>query len=161
MRINATVDSLTGIFNRKTGIELFEDKLADSKNDGTSLVVCFIDIDGLKYANDKYGHSEGDFLIKTICDILKTSINKMDTLFRYGDNEFVVIFPDNTEIVVEEIWTQVHAKFEKLNTSGLKPYPISASHGLFEFNNGVNYTAEEILNIADEKMYLEKNMRKS
>jgi diguanylate cyclase (GGDEF)-like protein/PAS domain S-box-containing protein len=158
--VNSTVDPLTGIYNRRIGIELLENNLNITKQQGSPLSVCFIDLNNLKKVNDKYGHSEGDILIRTVCGVIKNSIRETDTFFRYGGDEFVILFPGKDEQTAEAIWSRIQSKFDQMNSEGIKPYYISASHGLFEIDNDIYYSAEEILNLADNKMYIEKNSKK-
>lgn len=158
---HASIDSLTGIFNRRTGIEIFREKLEICRSEDTSLVVCFIDIDNLKFVNDNYGHSEGDFLINTICDCINNAISFTDVFFRYGGDEFIILFSYKNEDEVNQIWANIRTKFDELNAKNIKPYKFSASHGLFEVSSKDNLSIEEILILADKKMYTEKTYKKS
>ncbi len=157
----ASMDSLTGVLNRYSGIKLLEYNLALCKNIGASLSLCFIDINDLKLVNDTYGHNEGDILIKTVCDLIKKNISDSDIIYRYGGDEFIILFPFKDETYAEKIWNSIQNECHQYNFSQLKPYSVSASHGVFEVNNNIDYTIEEILHLADKKMYLEKNMKKS
>lgn len=157
----ASMDSLTGVLNRYSGIKILEYNLSLCKNIGASLSLCFIDINDLKLVNDTYGHSEGDILIRTVCEVIQKNISSSDIIYRYGGDEFIILFPFKDETYAENIWNSIKNDFQKYNFSQLKPYSVSASHGVFEFNNSIDYTTEEILHLADKKMYLEKLMKKS
>lgn len=140
-------------------MELLRNKLQASRAEGTPLTIFFIDVNNLKNINDKYGHIEGDLLIKTICEVLKSCICEKDVLFRYGGDEFVVAFPHKHEQEAELIWSDIKNKLENISLNSTKPYSFSASHGTFEFNSTMDCTIDEMLNIADKKMYEEKNVK--
>ena len=157
---HASIDILTGILNRRAGLKLIEDELKVSKTTNKLFVVCFIDINNLKIVNDNYGHSEGDFFINIVCSVIKEFICNTDIFFRYGGDEFIILFSNKNINDVKEIWMQIQNKFCDLNKSNFKPYNISVSHGLFEFRSDTKLTLEEILSLADTNMYLEKNQYK-
>lgn len=157
----ASTDTLTGILNRRSGIELLKNQVNINKHNHSLSVVCFIDIDGLKHVNDNYGHNEGDFLIVQITSIIKKYIDSTDIFFRYGGDEFVVLFSDKNEHLVENIWNKIQSEFNRVNNENLNPYKLSASHGLFKYNGDIDLTIEKILDLADKKMYCEKNNKKS
>ncbi len=63
---HATIDDLTGLLNRRAGMLMLAEFMAQSRRTNKELSLCFIDIDGLKLANDQYGHKNGDWLITTV-----------------------------------------------------------------------------------------------
>ncbi len=82
------LDMLTGILNRRSGMEKLQLELLRAKTNDTPFLLCFIDINSLKLVNDQDGHREGDWLIKTIAESISDYISKDDTLFRYGAMSF-------------------------------------------------------------------------
>lgn len=157
---HASIDPLTGVVNRRKGIELLTSQIDVCKSSRSSLVICFVDVDGLKLVNDNYGHSEGDFLLAKVSSVIKNNIRNTDTLFRYGGDEFVIIFPDKSIPSVEIIWNRINLELDALNNKNIKPYKFSASHGLFEYNGEISITIEDILDKADKNMYREKMKKK-
>ena len=89
----AKTDALTGLANRRAGVENLRRVYADSKAAHKPLTVCFADIDGLKYINDTYGHGAGDSMIKAVADVLRNHIERIGTVCRLGGDEFVLILP--------------------------------------------------------------------
>jgi diguanylate cyclase (GGDEF)-like protein len=87
----ATTDALTGVLNRH-GLELMAPVLvASAKRYGQPMVVWFADIDGLKAANDGYGHALGDRVIRVVADAITASTREGDLVARWGGDEFVIV----------------------------------------------------------------------
>lgn len=85
----AYIDSLTGAANRlaleKKGPEYFKEQ--------ESFCLILFDIDNFKYINDTYGHLSGDFVLRTVCEAVRSLIREGDMLFRYGGDEFCLFTP--------------------------------------------------------------------
>src|SRR5690606_29349859 len=116
---HASFDTLTGVMNRRSGVALLEKKIRDPNQQ--EFIVCYIDINGLKTINDNFGHSVGDDLIKTSCDIINRNIDSSDVLFRLGGDEFIIIFFGKNKEEVEEIWEEIKRDFHSFNLLGDKP----------------------------------------
>ncbi|WP_062109784.1 GGDEF domain-containing protein [Bacillus niameyensis] len=155
---HASFDTLTGVMNRRSGMILLEEKIHGPHQQ--EFIVCYIDINGLKTVNDNFGHSVGDDLIKTSCDIINRNIDFGDVLFRWGGDEFIIIFLGKNIEKVEAIWENIKLDFHSFNLSGQKPYELSASHGFSYYKPGTLTTVEEILDKADQTMYEEKILRR-
>ncbi|KXZ40551.1 diguanylate cyclase (GGDEF) domain-containing protein [Alkalithermobacter thermoalcaliphilus JW-YL-7 = DSM 7308] len=158
LSIYATTDYMTGFLNKRNGIEVLKNQLKILDENG-KLSVFFIDINNLKLVNDMYGHKEGDELIITIGRILKQSLRKEDTVCRLGGDEFLVILPNCSFNQAEDVWRRICSNIYEYNQKKLKPYEISVSHGTHECKKGE--TVEQILFLADQKMYREKSVYKS
>lgn len=90
---SALIDTLTGVFNRRYYDEIVENELNRSKRHNQPLSLFLLDIDNFKIFNDRYGHIEGDQVLKTTGTLLKNFFRKEDIVCRYGGEEFVVIMP--------------------------------------------------------------------
>jgi len=144
--------------NRRSGMVLMEEKIRVPYSQ--EFTVCYIDINGLKTVNDNFGHSVGDDLIKTSCDIIKRNIDTEDVLFRLGGDEFIIVLLGKNKEEVEEIWEKIKRNLHSFNLSGQKPFDLSASHGLSYYKPGTLTTVDEILDAADQTMYEEKVLRR-
>lgn len=87
----ALTDALTGLPNRRAGMEALQRALAASVRHGHPLSVCLIDIDHFKRINDVYGHSAGDATLRHVATVLRRCIRRSDVAVRWGGEEFLVI----------------------------------------------------------------------
>lgn len=152
----ASTDSLTGILNRRMGFIKLEELLTEAKTGFLEFVLCFLDINNLKYVNDTYGHSEGDHYILALCKIISDKLGEEDIFFRLGGDEFIIVFRDKSKSQVEEIWDEMIKLFDQSNQQHNLPYNIMASHGLFYCCSGMDLDIEQIIEQADMQMYKEK-----
>jgi diguanylate cyclase (GGDEF)-like protein len=157
---HASIDMLTGVLNRRSGVEWLR-KQIDMGVNGQEFVVCYIDINHLKIVNDRYGHSTGDDLIKTCCETITLRIDGEDQLFRLGGDEFIIIFFEKNLEEVQQVWNNIVNEFKNINDSQQKPYQLSASYGLYHYKPGTAITVEEILEFADHEMYKHKFQSKN
>jgi diguanylate cyclase (GGDEF)-like protein len=84
-------DSLTGLPNRVLFLERVEQAVARSRRQGTQIAVLFLDLDGFKSINDRFGHAEGDELLKTVATRLVACLREVDSVARLGGDEFAVL----------------------------------------------------------------------
>lgn len=150
-------DSLTDIFNRRGFFT--ELKIALKKKKG---YVCMlsIDLDRLKYINDTFGHTEGDFAIKSVARALEMAAGESGLYARFGGDEFTAaIFAGDRESIEEakkQFVEAFQACLDNINLTGGKAYPIAASCGCAfgEINESLN--VDQVLSLADEEMYTKK-----
>lgn len=155
----ASVDMMTGILNRRMGIEVISEMIDCSHASCKSFSLCFIDLNELKYVNDTFGHNEGDNYIKSFCYLVGLELREEDYFFRMGGDEFIVLFMEKTIEEGEVIWNRILKGFDNWNRAK-KEYNIVASHGFSYFSPGMEVTLDEIIGIADQQMYLEKTKYK-
>jgi diguanylate cyclase (GGDEF)-like protein len=96
LREKSAFDELTGTLRRAAGISIAERELARAHRHHTPLTVVFVDVDGLKQANDRKGHLAGDRLLRGVAKALKDGLRAQDMLLRYGGDEFICVLPDTT-----------------------------------------------------------------
>lgn len=94
LREKAAFDELTGVLRRAAGISAAEREIARARRHNAPLSIAFVDVDGLKEANDKDGHPAGDDVLRGLVHALKEGLRAEDVLMRYGGDEFVAVMPD-------------------------------------------------------------------
>ena len=146
-------DMMTGAFNRRGMYEEYKAML-NSATTEDSLFVAVADMDGLKYINDTYGHSEGDFGIKTVCDTLQSITGKNEICVRSGGDEFFLIgigkYNSDEEATRSRIFNEA---LDNASAKAGKPYKISASIGCVLFKYCHDVSLDDALSEADERMY--------
>ena len=153
---NATIDSLTGLYNRGQLDKRIKQEMATAKRTNSSLCCLMMDIDFFKKINDTYGHAVGDFALKEIANIIIKQVRENDIAARYGGEEFVILLPftnlDEAKKVSERIRKKIENK--KFKTGSLELH-ITVSMGLSLFDpNKDNISFQEE---ADKALYEAKN----
>jgi diguanylate cyclase (GGDEF)-like protein len=93
VEVLAITDPLTGLYNRRYFDNVLQKELTQRKRYGQSVTCLMMDIDHFKQVNDTYGHEAGDFVLKEIAELLKTHLREVDTIARWGGEEFIVMMP--------------------------------------------------------------------
>jgi diguanylate cyclase (GGDEF)-like protein/PAS domain S-box-containing protein len=87
-------DPLTKIYNRRYFTQKLEKEIDRAKRSGSKFSLIMLDIDRFKRINDNFGHNAGDLVLKSMTEMIKNRIRKIDTLARWGGEEFVILLPD-------------------------------------------------------------------
>jgi len=157
----ATTDELTGLLLRNEGLSFVEKQMEFASLNSIKLVIAFIDINNLKYVNDKFGHGEGDLLIKSVVEIITKVARTSDFIFRFGGDEFIMCVYNADLFAASRMKVRIDKAFKEFNDNFDKEYEVSASFGFAEYNFEEKKSIQELIKIADENMYLEKAKYKS
>ena len=134
-------DGLTGLFNRET---FYQDK---RKMDSTITGVIQFDMNGLKYINDTFGHSEGDKALKTIADVISDSIKKNMYAYRLGGDEFVVLINRGEDKDAEETASLFKEKIAQTDYHCSVGYSTRGNRGI---------TLKDLIKESEKAMYRDK-----
>ncbi|OON99720.1 MAG: hypothetical protein ATN35_11215 [Epulopiscium sp. Nele67-Bin004] len=148
--LNATVykDSFTDLFLRDVGIE----RINFYKEHNINFYVCFIDMDGLKTVNDTFGHTEGDYYILKVVDILKRYF--ADALVcRLGGDEFLVVGAEDDKFKAMQSTLAVYGDVNILSKQDDKPYDTSISYGIVNIDETDGLDTNALVGLADHRMY--------
>lgn len=152
-------DSLTGAYNRFGMERYFAELKMKCLMNHTKLQISFVDLDGLKGINDKYGHEEGDRIISGAAGIFMKKTKKYYVV-RYGGDEFIVMGTVNNEKEIQNYWMSVEAEVEKYNQKNDKKAQLSFSYGYDVFNIEASTYLEDCIKVTDDKMYQSKKQKK-
>ncbi len=145
-------DSLTGLYNKKFITSTLETLC---ETDALDFSLIFIDINGLKYVNDNFGHDIGDELIQCVASTIKISLRDEDFAARLSGDEFLVVVANTNSQGNESIINRISTYLKQEDT--LKPYTVSAGMGIINVTQELkNQGVTAMLELADEKMREDK-----
>lgn len=147
-------DPLTGLYNR-TYFEQEMQRLGAEWHSNVGLIMC--DVDGLKLINDSMGHDKGDTLLIATANLIKSCFRSSDIVARVGGDEFAVLLPNASQVMLEEAYQRLQDNTVTLNQS-LEGVPLSLSIG-FAFRTNPSTSLSELYVEADNNMYREKLYR--
>lgn len=152
LRHQAALDSLTGLYNRQSAEETIASMMAQK----AEFTLCFLDLDGLKKVNDQYGHKEGDHYIVTTIEKVQSTCRSGDLLFRYGGDEFLVLFPGMPHEAAVQRAEAINGELHALEPGF--SYSMSISYGVVE--SLVYPDWKSMIQEADRRMYEQKRQKK-
>src|SRR5580658_3044946 len=157
---SATTDYLTGLPNARSLFLQLERELARCKRDNSSLTVMVSDMDGFKQINDRFGHLEGNRVLRLFAQALKESCREYDYVARMGGDEFVVIAPGLDADAAAKKVAQLRPLARQAGFDVCGEQFLSLSVGL-AISPADGNDAEQLLTEADRRMYLEKQKQPS
>ncbi|HSR46981.1 MAG TPA: GGDEF domain-containing protein [Anaerolineales bacterium] len=152
----AHTDPLTGLANRRWLLELLEREFLRARRHRRPLSLIYLDLDGFKLVNDRFGHLFGDGILRSAARSMQAVLRGSDLLARVGGDEFAVLLPE-TDLSGAE---KVAAKFHRALAASTRPYgaelpPLSFSAGICQLQED-DRTIDDILVRADDAQYLAK-----
>jgi diguanylate cyclase (GGDEF)-like protein len=152
----STIDPLTGLFNRGFFFAALEREIARSARSGRGFCLLMMDLDELKSINDRLGHFHGDRVLRAVGEVVNESGRRIDTMARYGGDEFVVLLPETDPtgafVLAEKIRLGVQDMALDLPEGSARP---SLSVGVVSYPDD-GTTADELMISADGAMYASK-----
>ena len=159
---HATLDALTGFYNRRQLEERTKQEIASSRRQKTPLCAIMTDIDFFKKVNDTYGHTVGDLVLKTVSKVMRSQLREYDIAGRYGGEEFVILLPftkiEEAKMVAERLRKAIENKvidISKINPeSPEKEIHVTISLGVYQLKTEDKET--DLINNADKALYKAK-----
>lgn len=153
----AAYDELTQLYNRHSLIELGMQELEHAVVAQHPFSLMELDLDHFKEINDTYGHAAGDDVLKALAAVFRECLRKTDIAGRYGGEEFIIILPETDQSSAWLIAERIRQRFEKQEIHfGKQIIRVTASIGLTSYHRVNHETLEEIIRIADLRLYLAK-----
>ncbi|MDD2372201.1 MAG: sensor domain-containing diguanylate cyclase [Syntrophomonadaceae bacterium] len=153
----ALIDPLTGIWNRRYMMKRIEEEEEKLKRHGGEACVAILDLGNLKMINDCFGHNAGDEVLKATANAITQSIRSMDTVGRYGGDEFIVLFPSTSPEEAQTALQRVNEEISKQRPPGVN-IDVFADFGIACSPLDTPRLLDAI-NIADARMYNHKRER--
>ncbi|MCG8637553.1 MAG: GGDEF domain-containing protein, partial [Desulfobacterales bacterium] len=153
----ATIDELTGIYNRRHLMELADIEIQRFARSRLHLAMLILDLDHFKVVNDTWGHHSGDRVLKAFAVSVRQNIRAMDIFGRFGGEEFMIIMPDTSEAVALETAKRICSLVENLSVSfDETAIRFTVSIGVSGTWNRENPDLEMITQEADKALYAAK-----
>lgn len=152
-------DPLTNLYNRRFVMQAYDKVQSVAIRTKSQIFVLLIDCDNFKQINDQFQHHTGDKILRQIGEILITNTRKSDLVARWGGDEFLIIghYKDTAGLVT--LLNRIQVKCEDLSSEN--GFPVTLSIGWAISANEQYQSLEELIQIADQNMYLSKSEKSS
>jgi len=159
LKIQSIRDGLTGVYNRRYFENTFNEEFQRAKRYKRRLALLFLDLDKFKTINDTYGHKQGDIILREVAALLQRNSRKIDSVCRYGGDEFAVILPETdwkgASLKARNISTHVQTyRFTNI-TNPKNPFRIAISIGISVLSDAIN-TADDMIIESDKLLFKAK-----
>ncbi len=149
----ARIDELTRLLNRRSLDEMIDSEISRHSRYGGTFSLAILDLDSFKFYNDTYGHLAGDGLLQDVGKAIKSAIRNADFAFRYGGDEFAILFPQTTMDTALQVVERVRKTIAE--TVKTEKIHITTSIGLASWpDDGISHT--DIIAAADVTLYRAK-----
>ncbi|MCX8023340.1 MAG: PAS domain S-box protein [Syntrophorhabdaceae bacterium] len=161
LRSLSITDELTGVYNRRGFFMVSEQQFKMAKRLEKNILLFYADLDDLKWINDNMGHKEGDNLIVAFVKTLKEAFRESDIIGRLGGDEFAILMLSTGLTKSQPIVNRLNHLVDQYNEREKKPYKLSFSIGIAEYDPQSCHSLEELISKADDLMYIEKKKKKA
>jgi two-component system cell cycle response regulator len=153
----AAIDALTGLYNRRFGLERLSQEFSRSVRSNEPLGVVLFDVDNFKTVNDTYGHEAGDRVLKVVANSVKAVLREGDTLMRYGGEEFLAVLPAAGEADVRGLGERIRRVVESSVVAiGAAEIRVTVSLGAVSLPILDVADIDDLIRHADDAMYRSK-----
>lgn len=158
-------DKFTNTYNKAYLLTALPLIVSNAYNYDTTLGIVFVDLDYFKDVNDTYGHDKGDMVLKQVVEALKRNIRQTDMVFRFGGDEFVILFSGATREQLVGFFTGVDQEVKELGISiekdgASRSLSVSMGAYLYSPKTGGELSSEYLLKRADDAVYVAKKRGK-
>jgi diguanylate cyclase (GGDEF)-like protein len=157
LRQAAITDGLTQLYNHDHINRLLELEMSRARRYGHPMAVMMLDIDYFKAINDTYGHMAGNTTLQRIAQVLRDSVRDVDTIGRFGGEEFIVLLPSASSAHARQVAERIRQSIADLvRPDPLHQHVVTASVGLSDTEDPRVHVAADLIDLADQAMYLAK-----
>ncbi len=149
-------DSLTGLLKHADIKEQLALEVQRTTRTGKPASVVMLDLDHFKQINDTYGHAAGDNVIRALANLLRQRLRRIDSLGRYGGEEFVAVLPECSALQARRIFDEIRVRFAALSfNAGDQEFRVTFSAGISETDS--HSASGLLLEHADQALYVAKH----
>ena len=152
METLAMTDQLTGLFNRRHFQSVIDKEFSRTVRYKRPMSCLMIDIDHFKTINDGYGHNIGDQVLKEISQLMLRCFREVDTVARWGGEEFVVLLPETTQNNASQVASRLLTSVSTCKFSSL-PRLVTVSIGIASMPATTTDTSEKLIAASDRALY--------
>jgi diguanylate cyclase (GGDEF)-like protein len=157
----STLDPLTDLYNRAFLFNTVDREIHRGRRYKRGFCLLMMDLDGLKSINDRYGHFQGDAILRGAAQLIKDGLRSIDVAARYGGDEFVAVLPETDPTGAYVVAEKIRRGVSELTIeSGGQQIRTSLSIGVVSYPDD-GQTADELMIAADEAMYSSKRLGKN
>ncbi len=153
----ATVDSVTGLFNRRDVETRITAEIERARRQQQDLAILLIDIDDFKRVNGTRGHLEGDRTLREVADLLRAGVRIFDVCARFGGEEFAIVMPAASVTVAQPIAERIRVRIERSFSHESPPVTVSIGVGML----GDHSSGHELVEVADRALFAAKRAGKN
>jgi diguanylate cyclase (GGDEF)-like protein len=161
LKSDSLLDELTGLHNRRGFVTLGEQSIRLVERDKLGLLLIFVDLDGMKEINDRFGHQNGDAALEDVASLLRQTFRKADILARLGGDEFAVIAHGRSHDDKAHISRRLLENLQALNEKTERPFKLSLSVGFAHHVESQSSSLDDLLERADAAMYEDKRSKQN
>jgi diguanylate cyclase (GGDEF)-like protein len=158
LRIRATKDALTGLWNRSMIFEILGREISRCAREGQPLGLLVGDLDHFKTVNDTFGHLAGDAVLAEAATRMVESVRPYDSVGRYGGEEFLVILPGCDLAQAERKAETIRAALSRPMITKGREQIVTMSFGAASVASNVSTNAEQLIQLADAALYQAKDL---
>jgi diguanylate cyclase (GGDEF)-like protein len=149
----ARTDFLTGVANRRYFVELAAAEIRRARRYGQPFILAYLDIDGFKAINDRFGHNQGDALLRLTAQTIRKGLREVDLVARLGGDEFAVLLPETDAKHAGEIMKKIQEHLDQVTKK--MGWPVTFSIGSVTYATPP-VSVDEMIRAADNLMYTMK-----
>jgi len=158
------IDTLTGFLKRGMVDEKLPSLIARAQEESRTLSIAFLDIDYFKDINDQWGHPTGDRVLLKLAEIIRESVSENIDVYRYGGDEFLLMFPDTERedafLIMERLRIEVENSQDFADRAKGQDFRINISAGVATYPLD-GQSSDELLRSADQAIYRAKTTRRN
>lgn len=161
LRQQATRDALTGLFNRRFLDTYLPQVVSRCEGQKSDLTVVMADLDHFKSLNDTLGHAAGDELLRSVGQLIRSTVRGEDAAFRVGGDEFVIVMPTSTAQHGRALAQRLASLIEALGRTYKLPNRPRLSFGVACISETPDRSPAGLMSLADQALYACKRARRS